>query len=475
MKVLLTGANGYIGRRLKHKLLDDKNIDLRVMVRDKSSLSSNLANIEIVEGSTFDIDSLKNALNGVDVAYYLVHSLTSKDYEQKDRLSAQNFLQTAVACGVKKIIYLGGLGQKETASTHLKSRIETGEILSSNSEDIQTIWFRAGVIIGSGSASFEIIRNIIQKLPIMITPKWVETLAQPIGVDDVIEYLHQGLYLSYDKNLVVDIGAQQMSYRDMMLKTAQIMGLKRYLFPVPFLSPKISSYWLAIFTPVPYNIASSLIDGLKSEVIVQNQNAIKYFNIVPKSFNDAVFQALHEIETNQVLSRWSDSFGDVWEKDHVKDIANAVFVDRQVRDISYIDSSKIFESFMCIGGENGWFGYDFLWEIRGFIDKLFGGYGTNRGRRDSCSLRIGDGVDFWKVVDVVQNRRLLLYAQMKLPGKAWLEFIIEDNKLIQSAYFYPNGIIGRLYWYALTPAHFLIFSNMIDNIIKRSNSNLQKK
>lgn len=468
MKVLLTGANGYIGRRLKHRLLKDENIDLRLLVRDKRSINSNLKNIEIIEGSTFDIDSLKTALQGVHTAYYLVHSLTSKDYEEKDRLSAKNFIDTAISCGVKKVIYLGGLGKKDTASTHLKSRIETGEILSSQKDKIQTIWFRAGVIIGSGSASFEIIRNIVQKLPFMITPKWVKTMAQPIGVDDVIEYLYQGINLEIDENIVVDIGAEKMSYKDMIIKMGEVMGLKRYIFPVPFFSPKISSYWLTIFTPVPYNIASSLIDGLKSEVLIQNKNGKKYFDIKPQSYKKAVAKTILEIESNQVLSRWSDSFGDIWEKEHQKDIANAIFIERQTIELKDLKAQKVFESFMCIGGKNGWFAYDFLWNIRGFIDKLFGGYGVNRGRRDSCNLRIGDGVDFWKVADVVENERLLLFAQMKLPGKAWLEFIIKDNKFIQSAYFYPKGIFGRIYWYILTPLHYLIFKNMAENIIKKA-------
>jgi len=468
LKILLTGANGYIGRRLKYKLLEDKSIELRLLVRDNKAISSKIDKIEIIEGSTFDTNSLKIALCGVDVAYYLIHSLASKDYEEKDRVSAKNFLDAAIFCGVKRIVYLGGLGDKDTASTHLKSRIETGEILSSNGDKINTIWFRAGVIIGSGSASFEIIRNIVQKLPIMITPKWVDTKAQPIGVDDVIEYLYQGAYVGSDNNLVVDIGAEQMSYKDMILKMGEVMGLRRFLFPVPFLSPKISSYWLTIFTPIPYNIASSLIDGLKSEVVVKNNNSEKYFNIIPKSYKESVAKALMEIESNQVISRWSDSYGEIWEKEHTKDIANAIFIDRKIVKLNGISSEDVFNSFICIGGENGWFGYDFLWNIRGFIDKLFGGYGTNRGRRDSCNLRIGDGVDFWKVIDVTENKRLLLFAQMKLPGKAWLEFVIEDDKLIQSAYFYPNGLFGRLYWYSLIPLHWLIFTNMINNIIKNS-------
>lgn len=468
MKVLLTGANGYIGRRLKRRVLEIASVDMRIFVRNKNSISANLKNIEIYEGSAFDKDSLKKALSGVECAYYLIHSLTSKDYEELDKLAAQNFLDAAIECGVKRIIYLGGLGEIDTASKHLKSRLETGQILSSKPEQIQTIWFRAGVIIGSGSASFEIIRNLTQKLPIMITPKWVQTKAQPIGIDDVVEYLVQALFLGISQNLVVDIGSEQMSYKSMMLKTAEVMRLKRFLFAVPVLTPKLSSYWLAIFTPVPFNVASSLIEGLKSEVVVQNDNAKRYFSINPKSFENCVSQALQEIQANQVLSRWSDSVGEAWEKDHINDIANAVFVDRQIRNISNCNPRKVYEAFMCIGGKNGWFAYDWLWEIRGIIDKMIGGFGTNRGRRDECNLRVGDSLDFWRVADVVEGKRLLLLAQMKLPGKAWLEFIIEDGKLIQSAYFYPNGITGRFYWYCLVPVHWLIFGNMIDSIIERA-------
>lgn len=468
MKVLLTGANGYIGRRLKHTLLEDEQIQLSLFVRNKQSIYAKHPNLQIFEGSTFDKESLKSALIGQDIAYYLVHSLASKDYEEKDRISAQNFIEVAIECGVKKVIYLGGLGERQSASTHLRSRIETGEILSSYSDKIQTLWFRAGVIIGSGSASFEIIRNLTQKLPIMVTPKWVSTLAQPIGVDDVIYYLHQGLYLNTNESLIIDIGADQMTYRQMMEATALAMGLKRHLIALNVLTPKLSSYWLTLFTPVPYSVASSLIEGLKSEVIIQNDNAKKYFLHTPKSFMSVVEKALAEIESNQIISRWSDSYGESWERDHNQDIANALFFDRRVRKLDGILHERVFDAFMCIGGVNGWFGYDFLWELRGIIDKLLGGYGTNRGRRDSCHLRIGDGLDFWKVVDIIPNKRLLLFAQMKLPGKAWLEFMIEDDKLIQTAYFHPKGVWGRLYWGILIPVHHLIFENMIDQIMQKA-------
>ena len=469
MKVLLTGSTGYIGRRLKQKLLNDENIELKLLVRNKKSVSSMDKKIEIIEGDTFNKESLKEALKDVEVAYYLIHSLSNENYKDLDKISAQNFLDVAALCGVKRIIYLGGLGVKnENTSEHLLSRIETGEILSSN-KNVQTIWFRAGVIIGSGSASFEIIRNLTEKLPIMTTPKWVDTKAQPIAVNDVLSYLHNGLYLDKKENLIVDIGSEQLSYKNMMLKTAKVLGLKRYLITLPFMSINLSSYWLNLFTPVPFTVAKALIEGLKSEVIIQNDNAKKYFpNITPISYEEAVGEAIKEIETNQVISRWNDKADGVWEKNAQNEISKAVFIDRKEVDISNIEPSKVYQSFISIGGENGWFDFDFLWELRGIIDKLIGGVGLKRGRRSQCDLRISDCLDFWKVVDLQKNERLLLYAQMKVPGTAWLEFKIKDNKLIQSAYFYPKGIFGRLYWYALVPLHYFVFNNMIKSIIKKA-------
>ena len=470
MKVLLTGSTGYIGRRLKQKLLEDENIDLRLLVRDKKSVSSKLIDkVEVYEGDTFHKESLEDALKDVDVAFYLIHSLNRKDYKNLDKISAQNFLDVAISCGVKKVIYLGGLGVKnENTSEHLLSRLETGEILSS-SDKIQTIWLRAGVIIGSGSTSFEIIRNLTEKLPIMTTPKWVNTKAQPIAVNDVLSYLYSSIFLEEKNNLIVDIGAEQLTYKQMMEKTALALGLRRYIIPLPFLSITLSSYWLNLFTPVPFGVAKALIEGLKSEVVIQNDNAKKYFpNIKPMAYIDAVKKAVKEIQNNQVISRWSDRYGKAWDKDHTKEIADAVFVDRKVEDISHLSHEKIYKSFISIGGEFGWFDYDFLWRIRGIIDKLIGGVGLKRGRRDQYNLRVGDSLDFWKVIDIQENKRLLLFAQMKLPGSAWLEFKIDGDKLIQSAYFYPKGVLGRLYWYVLVPVHYFVFNNMIKSIVKSS-------
>lgn len=470
MKVLLTGSTGYIGRRLKQKLLADENINLRLFVRNKKSLSSNMKkDVEVVEGDTFNKGSLRKALEGVDVAYYLIHSLNRSDYKNLDKISAKNFVEIAKECGVKKIIYLGGLGVKnDDTSEHLLSRLETGEVLCQE-EAIQTIWIRAGVIIGSGSTSFEIIRNLTEKLPIMTTPKWVFTKAQPIAVDDVLAYLQESIHLETKENLIVDIGTQQLTYKDMMIQTGKALGLKRVIIPLPFLSITLSSYWLNLFTPVPFQVAKALIEGLKSEVVIQNNNASKYFpNIKPMPFIQAVEKAVEEIETNQVISRWSDNAGKIWETDHSKEIADAIFIDRKEIDISHLDKEKVYKSFINIGGKHGWFDYDFLWELRGILDKLIGGVGLKRGRRSQDDLRVGESLDFWKVVDIKENERLLLFAQMKVPGSAWLEFKIKDDKLIQSAYFYPKGVFGRLYWYALVPLHYFVFTNMIESIIKKA-------
>ena len=470
MKVLLTGSTGYIGRRLKQRLLLDENIDLRLLVRNKKSLSKDILNkLEVFEGDTFNKEVLKKALKGVDTAYYLIHSLNRDNYKDLDKISAHNFAKIAKQCGVKRVIYLGGLGVKnKDTSEHLLSRLETGEILSSY-EDIQTIWIRAGVIIGSGSTSFEIIRNLTEKLPIMTTPKWVFTKAQPIAVDDVLNYLQESLYLKDKQNLTIDIGAEQLTYKDMMLQTAKALKLKRVIIALPFLSINLSSYWLNLFTPVPFKVAKALIEGLKSEVVIQNDNAKKYFpNIKPIPFIDAVKKAVKEIETNQVISRWSDNADKIWEKNHSKEISNAIFVDRKTIDISNLNKNKVFTSFISIGGEHGWFDYDFLWVIRGIIDKLIGGVGLKRGRRSQDDLRVGDSLDFWKVIDIKKDERLLLFAQMKVPGSAWLEFKIQDDTLIQSAYFYPRGVLGRVYWYCLMPIHYFVFKNMIESIIKKA-------
>lgn len=469
--VLITGATGYIGRRLTQRLLESGNLDVRLFVRNKNKLQAAISDhVDTREGSTFDIDSLKAALEGVDTAFYLIHSMgTTDDYRNLDRDSAENFREACIASGVKRIIYLGGLGIKESASEHLLSRIETGEVLSATPDQVQTIWLRAGVIIGSGSASFEIIRNLCQKLPIMITPRWVRSRTQPIGINDVLSYLETSIELSVDGDLVVDIGCEELNFQEMMQQAATVMGLKRYLFPVPVLSPRLSSYWLILFTPIPFKLASALVEGLKSETVLQNDNAAKmYPEIKPASFTQTVSDAMAELEQNQVISRWCDSSAE--EACDIRDFDNPEgAILRDVRVVPFgPDRSQedVYRSVCALGGSNGWFKYNVLWRIRGIIDKVTGGYGLNRGRRLNNELRVGDALDFWKVVDIVPGKRVLLYAQMKVPGQAWLEFDIQPDQLVQTAHFLPRGILGRLYWYSILPLHYLVFTDLSRTVVK---------
>ena len=296
MKILLTGASGYIGGELWTDLTKDPDVHLRLLVRDKDKLrfGPEKTGLEVCEGSTFDAVSLRTALRGIDTAYYLIHSLAAKaDFEELDRRSAANFLEACLAEGVKRIIYLGGLGLKETASRHLLSRIETGEILSSRPDRVQTIWFRAGIIIGAGSASFEIIRHLLRKLPVLTTPRWVRNLTQPIGISDVVRYLAAAKDLDVEKSLVVDIGSERMTFQEMLQRAARVMGFRRWIIPVPVLSPRISSLWLILFAPVDFRVARSLVDGLRSETVMTNDNAKKYFPwIGPIPYEKAVEIAL---------------------------------------------------------------------------------------------------------------------------------------------------------------------------------------
>jgi len=468
--ILVTGATGYIGRRLTQRLLDNEDFDVRLLVRNKYKVQAAIVDkVDIREGSTFDPASLTAALAGVETAFYLIHSMgTTDDYRNLDRDSAENFRAACIASGVKRIIYLGGLGVKESASEHLLSRIETGEVLSAQPDRVQTIWLRAGVIIGSGSASFEIIRNLCQKLPVMITPRWVRSRTQPIGISDVLSYLESSINLAVDEDLVVDIGCEVLSFQQMMRQAAEVMGLKRFLFPVPVLSPRLSSYWLILFTPIPFKLASALVEGLKSETLLQNDNATTmYPNITPSLFKDTVSEAMRELEQNQVLSRWCDSSAQ--KACDIKDFDNPEgAVLRDVRIVPFgpgRTQEDVFHSICSLGGLNGWYKYHVLWMIRGAMDKAVGGYGLNRGRRSGEELRMGDALDFWKVVDIRPGKRVLLYAQMKVPGEAWLEFDVQPDQLVQTAHFLPRGLLGRLYWYSVLPFHYLVFRDLAHTVV----------
>jgi len=471
-KVLITGATGYIGRRLKDRLLKRPDLALRLLVRNRHKVRPEvLARVEVVEGDTFSPEALAAALSGVEVAFYLIHSMGSgQDFAERDRQSAVNFRDACIAAGVKRLVYLGGLGVKESASRHLLSRIETGELLSARPERLQTLWFRAGIIIGAGSASFEIIYNLLQKLPVMVTPKWVTTRTQPVAVDDVLAYLEAAIAVEVQTDLVVDIGGEAMSFREMMLRAAKVMGLRRLLLPVPVLSPRLSSVWLILFTPIPYRMAAALVEGLKSETVIQNDHAQRYFpKITPLSYESAVKAAIAELEQDLIISRWCDSstepFCDILHQDNP---TAPILRDRREIPLHGLDPALVYAAVKGIGGAEGWGAYNLLWQIRGFLDKLSGGYGLNRGRRQQKELRMGDALDFWKVADLKENKRVLLVAQMKVPGKAWLEFDIQNDRLVQTAHFHPRGLLGRLYWYAVLPFHELVFKNLAEKIVAQA-------
>jgi uncharacterized protein YbjT (DUF2867 family) len=469
--VLLTGATGFVGRRLLYNLLNE-SIKIKLLVRNKNKLENYiLQRCQVYEGDTFNIPVLQEALKGVDVAVYLIHMMgKDENYLELEKQSAENFRVCCERNKVKQIIYLGGLGEFKDASTHLKSRFLTGKILSEKPENVSVAWFRAGVIIGSGSASFEIIRNLVEKLPLMITPKWVNTETCPIYIDDVIEYLKSAIFHEIPIHSMIDIGMSPMTFKEMLIETAQVMGLKRIIIGVPVLSPRLSSYWLVLFTPVNYELSKELVLGLKTKTVKINDYAERYFpHIKITPFKEAVKKAMEEIEKNQVLSRWCDSSkGLECDVPKIPEISKAVYRDTYIRQIKKTDSSKIFDVCKNLGGQKGWYALNFLWGIRGLIDKIFGGYGINRGRRQSEEIRIGDVIDFWKVIDLIEGKRLLLEAQMKLPGKAWLEFLIDGEIFTQTAYFYPKGLLGRVYWYCFLPFHKLIFRMMIDKIIEEA-------
>jgi uncharacterized protein YbjT (DUF2867 family) len=469
--VLITGATGFVGRRLLYSLLNE-DLKINLLVRNKNKLESSITErCKVYEGDTFNIPVLEEALKEVDVAVYLIHMMgKDENYIKKEKESAENFRICCEKAGVRQIVYLGGLGQLEDASPHLKSRIITGQILSSNPERVKTAWFRAGVIIGSGSASFELIRNLVEKLPIMITPRWVSNPTCPIYIDDVIQYLKSAILNHESIHDVIDIGIEPMTFKQMLLETARVLGLKRIIIGVPVLTPRLSSYWLILFTPVNYELARELVLGLKSKTVKANKNAEKYFpQIKTIPFREAVKKSMEEIEKKEVISRWCDSSaGLVCDVPKVPDISKAVYKDTYIKKINKLKASQIFEVCKNLGGQKGWYALNFLWSIRGLIDKLVGGYGLNRGRRLSDELRVGDVIDFWKVIDIVEGKRLLLEAQMKLPGKAWLEFTINEDLFIQTAYFHPKGLSGRVYWYMLLPFHRLIFKLMLSKITKNS-------
>ena len=469
MKILLTGATGYIGKRLLPVLVE-KGHEVICCVRDIKRFNppeSLKTRIKIIEIDLLEPRSLEKIPNEIDGAYYLVHSMSSsKNYEQLEHESALNFKEAMNKTQVKHVVYLSGIVNVEGLSKHLSSRKNVEEELSKGTYNLTTL--RAGIIIGSGSASFEIIRDLVEKLPVMVTPKWLLTRCQPIGVTDVITFLVKTLFneKGYDKDF--DIGGPDiLSYKEMLLEFASVRELKRHIFIVPVMTPRLSSYWLYFVTSTSYNLAIALVNSMKVEVICRNNDWAETLGIQPISYRESLIKAFSKIESNEIVSSWKDAMSSGTMEIEISDFINVptfgCFKDK--REMKYDNLNATIHKIWSIGGKSGWYYGNWMWKLRGFLDKLVGGVGLRRGRTSEVDLNSGDAVDFWRVLYANKEEgRLLLFAEMKLPGEAWIEFRIKKDQIVQTATFRPVGLMGRLYWYAVYPFHGLIFNGMLKKI-----------
>ena len=471
--ILVAGATGYVGGRLVPRLLATGS-RVRCLVRDAARLQGRawLGQVEVVQGDMLEPASLAAAMQGVQVVYYLVHSLGGgADFSERDRIAAGNCARAAAAAGVQRIIYLGGLGvDDERLSAHLRSRQDTGAAL--RAAGVPVTEFRAAVIVGSGSLSFEMIRYLTERLPVMICPRWVFTRVQPIAIRNVLDYLVAALSCPASAGRIIEIGGQDVvTYAEMMQGYARARGLRRHLLAVPVLTPRLSSYWVHLVTPIPANIAQPLIKGLGNEVIVHNDAARGLFpSIEPMDYQTAVRLALQKVEANGVETAWTDALtSSQGDKTPVMLSSREGMVIEQRQRTVAADAGAVYQSFSELGGARGWLYMDWAWQLRGMVDRLFGGVGMRRGRRDPVSLRVGDSLDFWRVEAVESGRMIRLRAEMRVPGRAWLEFkalpgAAGETQLVQTAFFGPKGLLGLIYWYALYPIHSLIFSGLIRRV-----------
>ncbi len=473
MKLLVTGATGYIGGRLIPRLVE-AGYDVACMARDPSRLEGReWDNVEIRKGDVFDTESLRTALDGVDVAYYLIHSMSKNvdGFERQDRVAASNFAEAARDAGVKRIIYLGGLGAADhKLSPHLASRQEVGNVLRESGLPVTE--FRAAVVVGSGSVSFEMIRYLTERVPVMVAPRWVSTRCQPIAVSNVLEYLIQCLRNPRSEGRVIEIGGPDvMTYGEMMLGYAKVRGLRRWIVPVPFLTPRLSSYWVDLVTPIPAAISRPLIEGLRSEVIVNDPSASEIFDIELLSYEEAVSRALERTRSDNIETAWSGAQTPIRQGVMLDEKQGMIRERRQIE--SSASPSAVFAQVTSIGGRRGWYYADSLWKVRGLLDRLVGGIGMRRGRRKQHDLRPGDALDFWRVETYVPDQVLRLRAEMRVSGLAWLQFEVyprngDGTLLVQTAFYEPHGLSGVLYWYALYPVHQIIFSGLAREIVRRA-------
>ena len=478
LKVLVTGASGYIGGRLVPALLA-KGHSVRCMSRNPAKLSGQpwFDDIEVVRADAFDRPSLDSAMEGCNAAFYLIHSMggDAADFDVHDRQAAQNFADAAADAALDRIVYLGGLGTGDELSKHLSSRHEVGRTLASG--PIAVTELRAAVIIGSGSVSFEMMRHLTEVLPVMVTPTWVRTRCQPIAITDVLKILIAAIEEPEGESHIWEIGGpDQLTYEDMMRVYAEVAGLpRRVIIPVPVLSPGLSKHWIGLVTPLPAGVAKPLVASLKNEVTVAENSIAETLTGGLTGYRESVRMALRTSEGSDIATRWSDATASPAEPlpTDPEWAGAAEKHDERTVDTS-APSSDVFWAFTGIGGNVGYYSWNWAWKLRGIVDSLIGGVGLRRGRRHPEDLRIGEAVDFWRVSSIDPGRFLQLHAEMKLPGEAWLEFEVETiptgRRLRQKASFYPRGLFGRLYWHALTPFHRVIFEQMARGIVDAAES-----
>jgi len=475
--VLVTGATGYIGGRLVGRLLN-AGYQVRTLVRDTSRLQGRpwADHVEVVQGDVLDLDTLPAALAGVDAAYYLVHSMRGgADFHYRDLLAAHNFGIAAREAGLQRIIYLGGLGEPDASlSPHLRSRQQTGAVLRDSG--VQVTEFRAAVIVGSGGISFEMIRYLAERMPVMLCPRFINTRIQPISIRDVLQYLVAALDTLQSAGEILEIGgADVMTYGKMFMEYAAVRGLRRRMIPVPVLTPGLYAHLVHYLTPVPLSLARPLIEGLRNEVIVRDDNAQRLFpGIQPMTYRLAVQRALMRLDAHQVETTWSDALvsSQGYRSPVVLTTHEGMIIERR-QSVTIAPPATAYRAFTGLGGNRGWLYCNWVWRLRGIVDRVVGGVGSRRGRRDADEVRVGDALDYWRVEAVEPDQSLLLRAEIKVPGRAWLQFKTVPidsggSQLVQTAFFAPKGLFGILYWYTLYPIHSLIFSGLIRKLAQRA-------
>ena len=475
MKILLTGATGYIGKRLLPVLVEAGH-HVVCCVRDLNRFippESLKKNISIIQLDLLDKATLSNIPIDIDGAYYLVHSMsTSSKYKKLEHESAVNFRGAMMQTNVKHIVYLSGIINDNNLSEHLASRKNVEIELGKGNYNFTTL--RAGIVIGSGSASFEIIRYLVEELPIMVAPRWLQTRCQPIAIADVIAFLSKALFNEKTFNQSFDIGGPDIvNYKEMLLGFSKARKLNRRVYIVPVMTPRLSSYWLYFVTSTSYKLAVSLVDSMKVEVVCRNTDINGILDVAPMSYQESLRRAFSKIENNEIVSSWKDAYVSSGMNINISDFINIPTFGclTDTRKTSFDNREDCINRIWSIGGANGWYYADGLWKIRGMMDKLVGGVGLRRGRTNLNTLNAGDALDFWRVLFADKEQgRLLLFAEMKLPGEAWLEFKIVDNELMQTATFRPLGLLGRMYWYSLVPVHGVIFGGMLNRLAKENKS-----